>query len=162
MNTGAILVFVYGTLKRGERNHEAYCSGALAVEEAVVRGRLYDLTAGYPALIVLEEDVRAVGTTDPLRDAAVGNRHSAVGAGPAGDPAVFGELLAFDDPEIRLPALDALEEFVPGDPSSPYRRVLIPTFAENDTIRLAWSYVANEASGRHLPSGRWPGTERPR
>lgn len=158
----AILVFVYGTLKRGERNHDAFCGGAMTTEETTVRGRLYDLPAGYPALVVPEEDVHALGTADPSRDAAEGGRHSAVGAGPAGDLAVFGELLTFDDPEIRLPVLDTLEGFVPGDPSSPYCRVLIPTFTENGATQLAWAYVVNEASGRRLPSGRWSGTKRTR
>ena len=100
--------------------------------------------------------MRAVGTTDPRRDAAEANRYAAEDAEPPGDPTVFGELLAFDDPEMRLPALDALEEFDPDDPSSPYRRVLIPAFRKSAAPRLAWAYAANEASGRRLPSGRWP------
>lgn len=155
---GPVLVFVYGTLKRGQRNHDAFCGGVLAVEEATVRGRLYDLPAGYPALVIPEKDMRAIGTSNPTRDTAEANRCSA-DATPPRDPAVFGELFAFDDPEVRLPALDALEGFVPGVPSSPYRRVLIPTFTGTGKAPLAWAYVANEASGRYLPSGRWPDTE---
>ncbi len=38
--------------------------------------------------------------------------------------AVYGELLTFDDPESRLPAIDRLEGFRPGA-SSLYRRVLV-------------------------------------
>jgi hypothetical protein len=62
-------VFVYGTLKRGQRNHERFCQGALAVREATVRGQLYDLPFGFPALVVPKEDVQAAGTTDYLFDA---------------------------------------------------------------------------------------------
>ncbi len=157
MNADPVLVFVYGTLKRGERNHDAYCGRAVSVEKATVRGRLYGLPAGYPALVVPEHDVRAVGTADPTRDAAEASQHPAPDTRPTGTSSVYGELLAFDDPQVRLPALDALEEFVPGDPSSPYRRALIPAFTENGATRLAWAYVAKEKAGRHLPSGRWPG-----
>jgi gamma-glutamylcyclotransferase (GGCT)/AIG2-like uncharacterized protein YtfP len=38
-----LTMFFYGTLKRGERNHDRYCGGALRVEEGAVRGELYDL-----------------------------------------------------------------------------------------------------------------------
>ena len=70
-----LTMFVYGTLKRGERNHERYCSGALRVEEGAVRGELYDLPLfGYPELIVREEFVRAFGTDDPARDAELQER----------------------------------------------------------------------------------------
>jgi gamma-glutamylcyclotransferase (GGCT)/AIG2-like uncharacterized protein YtfP len=49
-------MFFYGTLKRGERNHDRYCSGTLRIEEATVRGQLYDLPlVGYPALVVPEK-----------------------------------------------------------------------------------------------------------
>ena len=63
-------MFFYGTLKRGERNHDRYCSGTLRIEEATVRGQLYDLPlVGYPALVVPEEFIHAFGTGDSARDA---------------------------------------------------------------------------------------------
>ena len=40
------------------------------MEEAVVRGRLYELPSGIPVLEVPEADVLAHGTADPLTDAA--------------------------------------------------------------------------------------------
>ena len=65
-----LIMFFYGTLKRGERNHDRYCSGTLRIEEATVRGQLYDLPlVGYPALVVPEESIHAFGTGDPARDA---------------------------------------------------------------------------------------------
>ena len=39
-----LVMFFYGTLKRGERNHEHFCGGALRVEEGAVRGDLFDFT----------------------------------------------------------------------------------------------------------------------
>jgi gamma-glutamylcyclotransferase (GGCT)/AIG2-like uncharacterized protein YtfP len=49
--TQDLKVFVYGTLKPGEVNYARYCQGkVLAAQEAIVRGRLYQLPVGYPAL----------------------------------------------------------------------------------------------------------------
>ncbi len=146
-------VFVYGTLKRGQRNH-VYCHGARFVRDATVRGRLYDLPSGYPALVVPHEDVRAAGTADPQRDVreAQGLNHQPQ---EMKGPEVFGELYTFDD-AARLRALDRLEGFEPGNPFGPYRRVLLPARAADAGIVLAWVYVAGEACGTHLPAGRWP------
>ncbi|CAA9452266.1 MAG: hypothetical protein AVDCRST_MAG02-962 [uncultured Rubrobacteraceae bacterium] len=147
-------MFFYGTLKRGQRNH-GYCRGALEVRGATVRGSLYDLPEGYPALVVPENNILTVGTADPVRDAGAD-----LGAGwkktPAPEaPTVFGELYVFDDAAERLPAIDSLEGFAPGDPTSPYRRVLVPARTDGSTT-AAWAYVASETRGRHLPGGRWP------
>src|SRR5690606_29891162 len=68
--TGLLRLFVYGTLKQGYWNHERFCRGVLSVEEAVVRGRLYELPSGIPVLEVPEADVLAYGTADPLADVA--------------------------------------------------------------------------------------------
>lgn len=54
-----IRLFVYGTLKRGYGNHQRYCSSAVSIEPARVWGRLYHLSAGFPALEVPEESVLA-------------------------------------------------------------------------------------------------------
>jgi len=69
---------------------------------------------------------------------------------------VYGEILTFDDPMIRLPAIDRLEGFHPGAPCF-YRRVL--TSAQVHKIVLpAWLYVGEDFSGRLSPLGgsRWP------
>ena len=44
-------VFVYGTLKPGERNYQLYCTSAVEVVEAIAYGKLYDLPMGYPAAV---------------------------------------------------------------------------------------------------------------
>ncbi len=67
---GLLRVFVYGTLKRGMRNHERFCAGALSIEEGVVRGRLYETDSGLLVLQVPETDILAHGTADPLADVA--------------------------------------------------------------------------------------------
>src|SRR3712207_2140659 len=112
-------MFFYGTLKRGHANHERFCRGYLGVEEATVWGRLYDLHFGYPALVVDERDVRAVGTADPMRDVSEQRSSALAETRPPGGARVSGELFTFDDPEDRLPALDRLEGFDPADASSP-------------------------------------------
>ena len=64
--------------------------------------------------------------------------------------------MSFDDPGERLPALDGLEGFRPGEEGF-YRRVLIPaTLARTGTIVLAWAYAIESESGVYLPGGRWP------
>lgn len=150
-------VFVYGTLKRNQRNHEHFCRDLRAAQEATVRGRLYELPYGFPALVIPEEDVLATGTTDYLADAGA---PYLIPARPPENPTewdtVHGELFSFDDPEDRLPALDSLEGFHPGEESL-YRRVLVPvTPADTDTAILAWTYVVEWVSGVYLPGGRWP------
>lgn len=51
-NEAAIVrVFVYGTLKPGEANYQIYCQGkTIAETPAYIRGKLYHLSLGYPAI----------------------------------------------------------------------------------------------------------------
>ena len=149
-------MFFYGTLKRGHRNHAAFCRGARFVGEATLRGRLYDLPYGYPALTVAPEDVLAVGTAEPAGDTSTQHRLGPVKVRRTAGPRVFGELYVFDDPEARLPAIDRLEGFDPVDGSGPYRRVLSPVQTTSNEGVLAWAYVVEVASGVYLPEGRWP------
>ena len=151
----SLAMFFYGTLKRGHANHDRFCRGYLRLEEAKARGWLYDLPSGYPALVVPEEDVRAVGTADPVSDASRQQTLDRTGMRRPDGPRVSGELFTFDDPEVRLPALDRLEGFDPTGPS-PYRRVLIPVETSGGAVVLAWAYVVEKSSGIYLPGGRWP------
>jgi gamma-glutamylcyclotransferase (GGCT)/AIG2-like uncharacterized protein YtfP len=142
-------IFVYGTLKRGFWNHDRFCRGVLDIREAVVRGRLYEMQSGIPVLQVPDGDVLAHGTSDVLADVATQARHSeqpasypepTLQSATAGDwGRVYGELLTFNDPETRLPAIDRLEGFRPGGPSL-YRRVLVPVIII-DMIQPAWLYI---------------------
>ena len=152
-----LLVFVYGTLKQGQRNHDRFCKGLISAREATVRGNLYDLPFGFPALVVAQEDVLAIGTTDYFADAE--RQHQAI-PGP-GSPSlnwdvVYGEVLTFDDPEKHFPALDDLEGFHPGEKNF-YRRVLIPAkLVDTEDSVPVWAYAVESAGGVYLPSGRWP------
>jgi gamma-glutamylcyclotransferase (GGCT)/AIG2-like uncharacterized protein YtfP len=148
-------MFFYGTLKRGHANHDLYCQGYLRAEKATVRGQLYDLPSGYPALVVPEQDVRATGTADPLEDASGQQRLAQREVHRPDGTLVSGELLTFDDPEERLPVLDRLEGFDPTVPSL-YRRVLIPAETSGGEGVLAWAYVIEGSSGTYLPGGSWP------
>jgi gamma-glutamylcyclotransferase (GGCT)/AIG2-like uncharacterized protein YtfP len=69
---------------------------------------------------------------------------------------VYGEVLTFDDPENRLPAIDRLEGFHPGDPSL-YRRVLVPVRTK-ETVLPTWLYVVGDrwtGSVKELTGGIW-------
>jgi gamma-glutamylcyclotransferase (GGCT)/AIG2-like uncharacterized protein YtfP len=168
-SNGILRLFVYGTLKRGFWNHDHFCQGFLGVEEAWVRGRLFETSSGILVLRVPEEDILAVGTANPLADSATQAELSArvfdpdssgrlLAAAP-GEPwgPVQGEIFTFDDPEIRLPAIDRLEGFNPGGLCL-YRRVLVPVRAGRNLL-LAWLYAAGDHWGgrlRELPGGIWP------
>jgi gamma-glutamylcyclotransferase (GGCT)/AIG2-like uncharacterized protein YtfP len=145
-------VFVYGTLKRGQRNHDRFCRGVRQVYPATVVGRLYQLAGGYPMLQLPAEAVLAVGSTNYLHDATLQERHYEIASNLCGDDweLVQGEVLEFDDPAERLPRLDMLEGFRPTG-SSGYHRVLART--ELPDRRLAWTYIAPEGQ---LPIAAWP------
>lgn len=156
------LLFVYGTLKRGCWNHDRFCRGALHTQEGVVRGRLYEMPSGIPVLQVSENDTLAVGTGDVSADVGVQKRLTPVLTSqrlepPVNGKAVHGELFAFDDPVQRIPAIDRLEGFRPGQ-ASMYRRVLTPVFTEAG-VAAAWVYVTDSEqflrSCRRLKDGRW-------
>ena len=163
--SGMLRLFVYGTLKRGYWNHDAFCRGALEIREAQVRGRLYE-GPGFPLLEVPGEDVLACGAAEPLADVATqAGLSDWVGSSPRLVPecatagawgAVYGELLTFDDPESHLPGIDRLEGFRPSG-SSLYRRVLIPA-SVNGARELAWVYAVETAGIklRRIVSGCWP------
>jgi gamma-glutamylcyclotransferase (GGCT)/AIG2-like uncharacterized protein YtfP len=51
-------LFVYGTLKPGESNHDRYCQSVTHIEMAIVYGALYALPMGYPALTIGESFVQ--------------------------------------------------------------------------------------------------------
>jgi gamma-glutamylcyclotransferase (GGCT)/AIG2-like uncharacterized protein YtfP len=149
---GYLNLFVYGTLKRGFPNHDRYCRNPLDIRPASVIGRLYDL-GSFPALEVPDDTILAHGTADPAADVAtharfagkVPHQHHDLQAKAHTRPGwalVHGELMTFDDPDDRLPRLDGLEGFYPGEQGL-YRRVLLPVTAVGTSLP-AWVYVADE------------------
>ncbi len=168
----ALRVFVYGTLKRAQRNFDRYCLGAVAIEPAIVPGWLFALPQGYPMLDIPASAVLAFGTADGLADARLQYQSpwptpifDEPGASPAapgfGDPGasnlspeprrVQGELITFDDPARRLRALDGLEDYRPISQTGEYWRVLTPLREPHGV--LAWTYVA---PARRIPVGATP------
>ena len=150
-----LTIFFYGTLKRGQSNHDRFCQGAVRIEPATTLGRLYELPFGFPGLCVNQRDVRAIGTTDYLADAEKQREAppDSLASAPGWD-LVHGELFTFEDPERRLIAFDTLEGYAPGE-NSLYQRVLIPVHAGAKTL-LAWAYEVKRPSETYLPDGRWP------
>ena len=74
-------LFVYGTLMRGQANHDHFCADALTIEAAVTAGRLYHLPMGFPAML------------------------------DADDGHVFGEAMTFRDLDAALRRIDRLEGY---------------------------------------------------
>ena len=74
-----VKIFVYGTLKKGFRNHDRFCGNAISIELATVNGRLYDTGWGFPAMQLSDNP----------------------------DDIVHGEIITI--PEADLPAIDRLE-----------------------------------------------------
>ena len=123
-------VFVYGTLRQGAANHDWFCGDALTIEPGSTTGRLYDLPAGFPAMI--DDD----------------------------GGAIYGEAMTFPDLEATLVRLDRLEVHRPGHPEhSLYVRCVrqITLLGSGETV-LAYCYVwrGNLPEGAVLVrSGRW-------
>jgi gamma-glutamylcyclotransferase (GGCT)/AIG2-like uncharacterized protein YtfP len=153
--------FVYGTLRPGEANHDAFLRGRTSAERpALLTGAvLYD-GPGYPYAVAAAGPPATTGTCPPAT--------TGIGlTGTAGPPAatVTGDLFTAR-PEAYaelLTALDRLEEYVPGDPRSLYERVEREVLlAADGTPVRAWVYLAGPAvtarlrtTGRLITGGDW-------
>lgn len=156
MSACPLQVFVYGTLKSDERNHVPFCANARKIEPATTRGELYELPYGFPGLCVDNGKILASGTADYAADTQL--QYDMTVPTPSEDlGTVHGEVITFDDPVLRLPALDGLEGYSPDEPSF-YRRVLYPVDVSGEAI-LAWLYHIPRPTGEFLPDGRWPAAQ---
>ncbi len=135
-------VFVYGTLKPGQKYWQQICEGRVhTAMPARVRGQLVALDLGYPALL------------DPL---AVPS--------PSEPGWVHGYILTLPDPEI-LREIDALEDFDPFRPpqANDYNRAAILCYdPTGQPFTQAWTYFMHperaQAYGtRPLAKGTWNG-----
>jgi gamma-glutamylcyclotransferase (GGCT)/AIG2-like uncharacterized protein YtfP len=126
-------VFVYGTLRRGQKWHHLVERLVKAAFPATAPGRLYHLAdKGYPAVL-------------------------------AGEGTVAGEVLEFDEIEEALRILDELEDYYgPGHPQNEYDRVVVAAMDNEGTEHPVYMYVCTEhkenwlsQSGVHIPSGDW-------
>lgn len=164
-----MFLFVYGTLKRGERNFSLYCKGARNIQNAALPGKLYHLLAGYPALVVPEEIVLGQGSADLHADLDLQRAVQAKLASgalsfpteqrrPGSWPEAFGELMEFAEGPEALAAIDRLEGFQAGKPGI-YDRVLAPVRVQGGgSFIAAWTYVMLDPGPhvKRMKSGRWP------
>jgi len=151
---GQFRLFVYGTLKKGFWNHEPFCASAISIQHATVRGRLYELPSGIPALEVPKQDIIAHGSADMLEDITMQCRLGVdvprfLECGGEGWQQIEGELIILPNPERTLPPIDRLEGFVPNGVSL-YRRVLVPVRLSDECITTAWCYVAGATAATML------------
>lgn len=128
--------FVYGTLRRGERNHALLAGRTRSWTGALLPGALLFEGPGYPFAV----------------------------ADPAGTGTVRGDLVHIAAPayEQVLADLDRLETYVPGAPGNLYERVRRTVQGERGAAE-AWVYLANDplatellADGRRIDGGDWP------
>lgn len=121
--------FVYGTLKRGQSNHQLIAPAVLTAVPATIRGRLYDV-GPFPAL-------------GPGDDVVHGELMTVASA---------------DLPRL-LATLDDLEGYEPADPAgSMYRRrIVAATVAGRELAAFAYFYNRPPVGLRHLPGGTWDG-----
>lgn len=159
-------LFVYGTLKRGYRNHTCFCSNAIDIRPAVILGRLWQLPAGYPAIEVPTDHILANGSDDPIHDALVQAQFVKVTAThwvcPTGDwDQVYGEMITFADALRDIPPIDQLESFWPDEDTCLYRRVLVRVKADPEFVPC-WVYVAGLGlvrNAQRLHEGIWHGAK---
>lgn len=134
MTDQSIHVFVYGTLKPGERAYDRLCRPAVrAIAPAIAEGRLYDLPLGYPAMTL------AAGW-------------------------VTGFCLTFANSEAlaALDAFEEYDGDRPPE-ANEYQRIARPIYHPNRIPwQNAWMYVMSperveQWGGIWLPSGYWQG-----
>lgn len=134
MKASDLQVFVYGTLKPGGRYWPRFCEGKVSnLVAAKVRGQLFDLPVGYPALVA------------------------------GGDDWAWGCVLSFrreaDFAEVdRLEGFDPW-----GPPAeNEYQRIKVETFtSEGEALGPVWTYVMDNAKvhrlgGARIEDGDWP------
>lgn len=124
-------VFVYGTLRNGERNAYHLNGTTCLYEQAWVNGALYDTERGYPVMYLNES-----GNTSQK---------------------VYGEI--YDVNDDTLEALDDLEGYVPGQSENLYERTqLIAHTDSTEKVRDVITYVAGNTlqySKKEISLGDW-------
>lgn len=125
-------VFVYGTLKPGEKNYDRYCrEWVLTAETAIALGQLYDLPCGYPAMT-------------------------------SGRSPVYGFLLSFDNPDVLLLLDELEDYCPNRPPEqNEYLRVKVEVYSLNyQPLGKAWAYQMDlpqvqRLRGIFIPDGKW-------
>lgn len=133
-NSELVEVFVYGTLKPGESNYQHYCGGkVVAAIRATVKGQLFALPVGYPAMVLGEGVVQGYLLTFNTPN-----------------------ILQYLDPlEGHNPQRPPEKNF--------YNRKQLEVFTpEAEPLGLAWAYFmtleqVEQLGGVVIPSGWWTG-----
>jgi gamma-glutamylcyclotransferase (GGCT)/AIG2-like uncharacterized protein YtfP len=133
-------VFVYGTLRPGQKYHYLIEKHVVKAVPAFAEGKLYHLLEGYPALLL---EKRAAQAENGMR--------------------IRGDLLEISDLGKVLPILDELEDYYgPGDPRNLYERITLPVFTGDGTAMSGIAYVFPsekaewlERNAIAIPSGDW-------
>jgi gamma-glutamylcyclotransferase (GGCT)/AIG2-like uncharacterized protein YtfP len=127
-----VSIFVYGTLKPGEDNYIPYCKDRYSqVFNAKVKGEIYDLPMGYPAMV--ESDEWARGVLYEFTDISV--------------------LYDIDSLEGYDPSLSEDQNL--------YKRKMVEVFGENKKfLCFAWAYYMNKErvirlGGHKVNDGCW-------
>jgi gamma-glutamylcyclotransferase (GGCT)/AIG2-like uncharacterized protein YtfP len=129
-------VFVYGTLKPGQINYNRYCSDRiLSSLPAQVRGQLFDLSLGYPAMTLGEAWVQ--GYLLQFAEAAA-----------------LKALDGLEDYQINRP-----------ESHNEYQRSQVEAFDQNGrSLGLAWAYLMTpqkiqQYNGEWIANGEWQGLQ---
>jgi len=125
-----------------------------------ISSRLYQLPAGFPAVVITEEPILAHGAAAPPADARTQAEFAARGVAMPeveGDwDTVHGAWISFPEPGRNLPPLDRLEGFRP-DGDGLYRRALVAAQAATG-VEAVWVYhMGGIGRGRRLEDGCWLG-----
>lgn len=128
-------VFVYGSLKPGERYYSQYCEGKVVAHcEAIAYGHLYDLPMGYPAMTL-------------------------------GDRVVHGIRLTFAEASVLRALDELEDYVEGGLTNEYDRQLLEVFDSGGCSLGTAWMYVmppeqVQQLQGICLPDGRWSGIGR--
>ena len=150
-------LFTYGTLQRHGRYHQEFAADFIHCTAATTWGRLYQLPAGYPMLVVPGSIILAKGSLDVQADLELPLSHTNPPSAPPPPPIpdnwfrIRGELLTFNADATKMARLDELEGFAPTS-NRLYDRVLLLVDVHG-TQQPAWTYVA--------PNGKIPSSAEP-
>lgn len=130
--TSRLKIFVYGTLKPGQVNYQAFCSDkVISAHVAIAQGQLFSLPAGYPAMTLEEGQVHGFVLLFK-------------------DDATLSQLDDYEDYQVGRSPQHNL-----------YERCLIETFAPTgQSLGSAWAYLMSlprvyQMGGTRLSSGAW-------
>ncbi|SDY91336.1 Cation transport regulator ChaC [Evansella caseinilytica] len=128
MKDNCCYVFVYGTLRRGEANHDLLSPATLIASQAWVTGELFDTGEGYPAM---------VDSSDESSE-------------------VYGEIYEVNNEQLT--ALDVLEGYAPAGTNHLYERKKRMIYTDKQAVEAYVYIIAQENQhmlARKIACGDW-------